>query len=82
MKFVIEFTYTTEEREKLISFLNSGALVPDGPVKVLGAWIAVQTGSGYAVLDTKDSKAMYELCSSWSEYGKLKVTPVMDVAGL
>ena len=82
MKFVIEFTYNTEEREKLIKFLQSGALDPDGSVKVVGAWIAVQTGSGYALLDTKDSKAMYQMCSSWSEYGKVRVTPVLDVAGI
>ncbi len=82
MKFVIEFTYSTEEREKLLNFLQTGALTPDGPVKVLGAWVAIQTGNGYAVIDTKDSTAMYQICSSWSEYGQVKVTPVIDVAGL
>jgi hypothetical protein len=78
VRFHIEFSYRAEEREKLLSFLHGGGLAADGPLKVLGAWIAVQTGTGFALVETKDSRAFYQLCSVWSDYGQLKVTPVIE----
>lgn len=82
MKFHVEFTYRAEEREKLLNLLQVGGLPAEGPVKVLGAWIAIQTGAGFAMVDTHDSRAFYELCSTWSEYGQIKITPVIDVASI
>jgi len=82
MKFHIEFTYGPEQREKLLNFLRIGGLPADGPVKVLGAWLAVQTGGAYAVIDGGDATAIYQLCSAWSEYGQVKVTPVIDATAL
>ena len=82
MNFHIEFTYGTGQRENLLHFLRAGALPEDGPVKVLGSWLAVQTGSGYAVIAADDATAIYQLCSAWSEYGQVKVTPVIDAAAL
>jgi hypothetical protein len=80
MKFHVEFTYGTANREKLLKFFHSGGLFGDGPVKITGAWISIQTGNGFALIETKDGKAFFELCSSWSEYGQIKVTPVIDAA--
>lgn len=80
MKFHVEFTYQSAEREKLLNFLHGDGLPSDGPVKVLGAWLAVQTGVGYAALETKDGQAFFELCAAWSEYGQVRVTPVIDLA--
>ena len=80
MKFHVEFSYDTAGREKLLNFFRHGGLDTDGPVKIAGAWISIQTGNGFALVDTKDGKAFFELCSAWSEYGELKVTPVIDAA--
>ena len=82
MKFHATFTYKPIEREKLIHFLHGGALTTDGPLKVKGAWIGVQTGIGYALLEATDAKALYDLCSNWSEYGQVSVTPVIAASEL
>ena len=82
MTFHITFTYKTAEREKLLHLLHGGALTADGPLKLAGAWISAQTGAGFAVIETKDAKAIYDLCSGWSEYGQITVTPVIAAADL
>jgi hypothetical protein len=41
MKFHIEFTYQAEQRENLLNYLHTGALTIEGPVKVLGVWVAL-----------------------------------------
>lgn len=82
MKFHISFTYESEEREKVLNFLKFGGLEFEGALKLVGCWIAVQTGSGHAIVDAKDAKAMYEHCSRWSEYGRITVTPVIDATDL
>ena len=78
MKFHVDFTYRVQDREKLLSFLHSGGLSAEGPAKVLGAWLPVQSGKGYAMIETDDSTAIYLMCSEWAEYGEVKVTPVID----
>lgn len=80
MKFPIAFTYRFDERDKVLNFLHSGGLEFEKELKLVGCWIAVQTGSGYAIVDAKNSKAIYEHCSRWSEFGQISVTPVIDVA--
>lgn len=82
MKFHVQFTYKASEREKLLRFLHGGGLAADGPLKLAGAWIAAQTGVGYALVETKDARAIYELCAGWTEYGQITVTPVVPVADL
>ena len=78
MKFHITFTYQTEQREKLLNFLKGGGLEVAGRLELLGCWITVETGAGFAVVETTDSNAIYEQCSRWSEYGEITVTPVID----
>ncbi len=47
MQFHVEFKYRSEEREKLIRFLDAGFLQTEEPLKIVGAWIAVAPlGSG------------------------------------
>jgi hypothetical protein len=82
MKFHVQFTYKPSEREKLIHFLRDGGLTAEGPLKLTGAWIAAQTGVGYALLETREAKAIYELCREWSEYGQVTVTPVLPATDI
>ncbi len=77
MKFHVEFAYAPGDREKLLRVLQGGGLSAAGPLTIDGAWVAIQTGSGYAVIDTKDAKAFYQLCSAWSDFGQVKVTPIL-----
>lgn len=82
MRFHAEFTYDSKEREKLFQFLNAGALKTDAALKIVGTWLAVETGTGFAIIETDDAQALYSLCAAWSEYGKAKVTPVVSVKEL
>lgn len=78
MKFHVEFSYTTGHRAELIRTLAQGGLQSDSEVKVVGAWVAVETGFGYAILESDNAKALYEMCSRWSDYGDLQVTPIVS----
>lgn len=77
MKFHVEFTYKSGDREKLLRYMTSEGLKSNGTVKFKGAWIAAETGRGFAIVETDDGAALYELCSQWIDYGELKVTPVI-----
>jgi hypothetical protein len=81
MKFHVHFTYESQDREKVLRFLESGGLSSDA-VKVKGAWIAAETGFGFAILEADDAKPLYELCAEWSEYGQLQLTPLISVRDL
>lgn len=80
MIFHVAFDYRVQDREKLLHFLHSGGLSTEGPATVLGAWLAVQSGTGFALIETDDGTAIYLLCSKWAEYGKVQVTPVIDAS--
>ena len=60
MKFHVEFTYQSAQRERLLTFLHAEGLPSDGPVRVLEAWPAVQSGVGYAALKTRDAQAHFD----------------------
>ena len=77
MNFHIQFTYTCDEREKLLHFLSAGGLDADGELEFTGVWIAAETGTGFAVVKTRSLKSLANVCSQWSEYGTVKVTPVI-----
>lgn len=77
MKFHVEFTYKSGDREKLLRYMTSEGLQSNGAVKFKGAWIAAQTGRGFAILETDDAAALYELSSQWVDYGELEITPVI-----
>jgi hypothetical protein len=80
MTFHAEFTYAPDQREKLLRMLHNGGLKSDGELKINGAWISVQTGSGYAILETEDAATLYQLCSEWSDFGQVRLTPVLPAA--
>ena len=82
MQFHVEFKYRPEEREKLIRFLDAGFLQTEELLKIVDAWIAVETGTGYVIVETTDAKSLYSLCSNWSEYGCVKVSPLLRVKEL
>ena len=80
MKFHAEFTYAPDQREKLLRMLHGGGLKADGDLKVKGAWISAQTGTGFALLETDDAAALFQMCSEWSDFGQVRLTPVVAAA--
>lgn len=82
MQFHVEFKYRPEEREKLIRLLDVGALQTEAPLRIVDAWIAVETGTAYVIVETTDAKLLYSLCSTWSEHGCVKVSPLLSIKEL
>lgn len=82
MKFHAEFSYTASDREKVLRLLHGGGLTSDSPLKILGSWVALQTGVGFAMIEAKDAKSIYDLASSWADFGQLKLTPVIEVENI
>ncbi len=78
MTFHVEFTYSSGEREKLLRFMGSEGVKGEGPLKFKGAWVAAQTGKGYAIIDTDDASALYDICCRWVDYGSVQLTPVIS----
>jgi hypothetical protein len=82
MRFHVILEYPSESRENLLKLVETGALHAEETIKVIGAWIAAETGSAFAVMETNDARALYGLCSNWSEYGTVHVTPVISIKEL
>ena len=59
-------------------FLRQGGLETEGQAKIRGAWVAAQTGRGFAIVETGDAQALYGLCPAWSDFGEVQVTPVVS----
>jgi mannose-1-phosphate guanylyltransferase len=79
MRFHVRFTYGTENREKALQLLRQGALKAEASVKAERAWVAIGSGIGFAILETSDDKALYELAVTWSDFGELEFTPIIEV---
>ena len=82
MLFHVELEYRSEAREELIRFLAAGALQTEEPLKMVGSWVAAESGTGYAIIETPDARTLYSFCATWSEYGCVKVTPLLSTKEL
>ena len=56
-------------------FLKTGGAPPKG-VKLLGRWHG--PGIGFAVVDCKDGKALYEWVAEWADLLDMAVHPVVE----
>ena len=77
MTFHAEFTYTADQRERLLRFLQSDALKSQSEIRFKGVWIAAHTGTGYAIIETDSAAALYTISSQWADYGRLMIVPVV-----
>ena len=80
MKVLVEFSYTPKHREQVPRFLKEGGLDTEGGLTLKGAWIAIQTGVGYALVDVKSPLELHRACSQWSDLGEVKITPVIPAS--
>lgn len=78
MTYHVQFSYSPQDRERLLRFLSQGGKELASGVKMIGRWLSVQTGTGFVVLETDDAAGLHELCGTWSEYVQLTVTPVVE----
>jgi hypothetical protein len=77
MTFHVQFDFQPQDRERLVRFLHQNERSAADGVKFAGRWLAIQSGTGFAILETDDAGAIYALCSAWSDYGQVNVTPVV-----
>ncbi|MCP4460413.1 MAG: DUF3303 domain-containing protein [Cytophagales bacterium] len=49
-------------------------------MKVEGAWLGAQTGIAYVVVEADKDVDLYHACSRWTEYGTLKMIPVVSLS--
>jgi hypothetical protein len=81
MTYMIEFRHTSEKAHLARELLKAlGGLEAGAAVHVKGAWVAVQTGSGYALVDATDAVQLYAMCARWADIGEVNVIPVVPVA--
>lgn len=77
MKFLVSWSLPQATYRPVISrFLKAGGLPPAG-VKLIGRWHGM-SGTGFAVVETTDPKALYAWIAEWSEFMPLQTTPVLE----
>ncbi len=82
MKFHVKFTYGSQNREKVLQLLQQGALKSEATVKAERVWVAIGTGVSFAIVDTTDEKALYDLAVTWSDFGELEFTPIIEAKNI
>jgi hypothetical protein len=76
MKFMMTWKIPpTSMAPAVARFLKTGGIPPKG-VKMLGRWHGA--GTGYALFDSKDGKAIYEWIAEWSDHLEFAVQPVVE----
>jgi hypothetical protein len=81
MKFLVSWSLPQGTyRAAVARFLEGGAVPPEG-VNQIGRWHGM-SGSGVAVVETSDPKALYAWVAEWSEFLPMQTTPVLEDADL
>jgi hypothetical protein len=79
MKFVVSWSIPqVTYRAAVARFLQSGGAPPAG-VNMIGRWHGMN-GTGFAVVETSDPKALYAWVAEWSEFLPVQTTPVLEDA--
>jgi hypothetical protein len=79
MKFISRWSLPQGSFDAAVErFLKTGGAPPEG-VKMLGRWHGMD-GTGFAVSETTDAKAMYLWVSQWADVLDLTVTPCVEDA--
>ncbi len=76
MKFMVAWKIAPAHMPSAAArFLDTGGAPPKG-VKMLGRWHG--SGSGFALAECKDGKALFELTAEWSDLLEFSVHPVVE----
>lgn len=79
MKFLSSWTLPQSTlRAAEAKFLATGGMPPAG-VKLLGRWHGMN-GTGFAVVETDDPKALYKWVAEWLEFLPITTTPCLEDA--
>ncbi len=79
MRFMVSWTLPPSTYRAAVGrFLQAGGMPPAG-VTMVGRWHGM-SGSGVAIVDTNDPKALYAWVAEWMEFLPLRTTPVLEDA--
>lgn len=79
MKYIASWTlpYSTY-REAAARFLQAGGL-PSPSVKLIGRWHGM-SGTGVAIVESDDPKALYQWVAEWADVLVVSLTPCLEDA--
>jgi hypothetical protein len=79
VKFLVSWSLPQSTyRQTIAQFLKAGGMPPAG-VKLIGRWHGMN-GTGFAVVETTDAKALYGWFAEWTEFMPIQTTPVLEDA--
>ena len=79
MKYILIWNLPhTSYKATVARFLETGGAPPKG-VTLLGRWHGM-SGRGFAILESDDAKALFEMVAQWSNLLDLNLTPCLEDA--
>ena len=80
MKFLVSWSlpHGDSYRAAVARFLEGGGTPPDG-VNMIGRWHGAN-GTGFAIAETNDAKAIFEWFAEWQEFMEIGATPLVEDA--
>lgn len=80
MRFLVSWTLPHGEgfRSAVARFLEGGGAPPAG-VELVGRWHG-GNGTGFAIAETDDAKALFQYVAEWMEFMDIGATPLVEDA--
>lgn len=79
MKYILSWTLPQNSFNAAVKrFLETGGAPPKG-VELLGRWHGM-SGQGFAIIESKDPKALFTYRAQWADLMPLEVTPCLEDA--
>ncbi len=77
MKFIVSWQLPSSTYNDAVArFLESGGMPPEG-VTLVGRWHGMN-GTGFAVAESDNPKALYEYQAQWQDLMPIQVTPCLE----
>jgi hypothetical protein len=80
MKFMLTFAWkpdTKERDEGIARFRKTGGQPPTG-AKLFGRWTRADFSGGFDLLESDDSRALFEFALMWSDLMEITIVPVLE----
>jgi len=79
MKFMVEFSVKAGNKNKAVQAFEQRGPSRSPGVAFHSAWIGKNSDVVFALVESADEALVTSAARSWSETGKFRITPVIDV---
>ena len=79
MKFMIEFSVKSGDKNKALQAFDQRGPNRSPGVTLQGAWIGKNADVVFALVESADESLVTSAAKSWTELGDFRVTPVINV---